>query len=178
MAAVATTIAAIAAVVGTYQQMEAAKDAKADRQRAYDEQVKAQSEQKAMNAAQSAAAKRQAIREERVKRARIMQSATGTGVDASSAEAGSLGSMSTQLGSNLGYNIGMNNAAGRISDLNQSAAGFLSSAENHMASANQWGQVAGLGMSIFGQTGGFKTMLSNTNNAPVVTPMGQSKQYG
>jgi hypothetical protein len=174
---VATVMAISAGVTAfsVYQQMEAADDAKADRQRAYEEQQKAQGEQKAMNAAQEAAAKRQQIREERVKRARIMQSATGTGVGEGSGEFGAVGSLGTQLGGNLGFLAGQNDAAGRISDYNQSASGFLSSAQNKIADANMWGSIGSLSMSIFQGAGGFKSLSTGVNQATmgVNVPMQQ-----
>ena len=86
------------------------------------EQLKAKAEQKASNAAQAAAERRQQIREERVKRARILQSSEGTGVSGSSGETGAIGSLSTQLGSNIGFNLGMLDRAGNISDFSQNAA--------------------------------------------------------
>lgn len=168
-----------ALVVGAfsaYNQYEAAKDAQEGREDAAREQQKAQAEQKAMNAQQQAAAKRQAIREERVKRARVLQASENTGTNFSSGEAGATGGLSTQLGSNLGFSQGQFNAASRISDYGQNAAGFLSSAENKMTQANMWGGVGSLGMSIFSQAGGFKAFgNSGTNFAPVETPMGQSR---
>lgn len=166
---------AVIAGVGTYQQMEAAKDAKSDREQAANAQRQAQSEQRASQAAQAAAARRQQIREERVKRARIMQSSTNTGVSASSGELGAVGGLNTQLGSNLGYQQGQINAAGRISAFNQTAADFLSSAENKMADASMWGGVAGLGMTVFNQAGGFKSLFGTQAPAPVETRIGQSK---
>jgi hypothetical protein len=142
--------------VSTIQQMEAASDAKSARNQAAEEQRKAQAEQKAMNAQQQAAARRQAIREERVKRARIMQASENTGTSFSSSEAGATGGLSTQLGGNLGFSLGQYNSAARMSDYGQSAANFLSSADNKMTQANMWGGVGSLGMSIFSQAGGFK----------------------
>lgn len=96
-----------------------------------------QAEQKAANAAQAAEEQRQKIREERIKRARIEQAAFNTGTNASSGEAGALGSLSTQLGVNLGSNSAAVNRANTISNLNQQAADAAGNAQ--IASAvGQW----------------------------------------
>ena len=163
-------IAAASLAVTAYsanEQQKAAEEAKSERQKAYNEQVKAQSEQKAMNAAQAAQEQRNQIREERIKRARIIQASENTGVGISSGVSGGTGSLSTQLGAGLGFNTGQVNKAAAISDNNQTAAGFLSSAENKIMQANQWGQIGSLGMSIFSQSGGF----SNFKSKPTAAPM-------
>lgn len=154
--------AAIAAVVvggASYmEQKEANKDAARDREAMAATQREAQSEQKAVNTAQAAAERRQQIREERVKRARIIQASENTGVSGSSGEFGALGSLATNLGSNIGSNLGMAAAGGRISDLNQTASGFNTSAQNNDARAANAGQAMNLSMSIFNSAGGFNTI--------------------
>lgn len=167
MGPAATVIAAVAvgvSAVGTVMQMEAAKDAKKAQSQAAEEQSKANAEQKAQNAAQAAAARRQAIREERVKRARVMQAATNTGVSQSSGEMGATGSLSTQLGANLGFNLGANASADRISNYNQNAADLIGSAQNKMADAQMWGSIGSLGTSVFSAAGGFKSVSSIFNS--------------
>ena len=151
------------------QQADAQEEAKQQQQQATAEQRKAQQEQKAAQAAQAAAERRQQIREERVKRARLIQSSANTGVAMSSGEAGASGSLSTQLGSNLGFNTGQLNAAENISGFNQNAADFLSSASNSIQTANQWGQIGALSMNIFDKSGGFGAFKIPTQApAPVV----------
>lgn len=175
MAAVSTIVTVVGMVVAAYsaqQQQSAQKKAMAQQQQAADEQKKAREEQKAAQDAQAAAERRAQIREERVKRARVVQASQNTGVGDSSGEIGGVGSSATQLGSNLGFNIGQREAASNISDYNQNAADFLSSAQSSMNSAANWGQVGSLGTSIFQAGGGFNTLgkaVSGTQApAPVV----------
>lgn len=131
-------------------------------------QRKAQSEQKAINASQAAAERRQQIREERIKRAKIVQASTNTGVTDSSGEAGSTSSLSTQLGSNVGQNLGTIQSMNNISNYQQQAA-------NAMTDAADWNAIGSVSQSIFGATSGsiFKgsaaTPNSGTNFAPVET---------
>lgn len=163
--------------VSTISQMDAQDDARSAQQAANEQQRIAQQEQKAAQSAQAAAERRQQIREERIKRARIMQSSENTGVTASSGAAGAAGSLSTQLASNLGFNIGQRQAGENISTANQNAADFLSSANNSISSSNQWGQVQGLSLNVFDKAGGFKSIFSTTQTpAPVsnatITPVG------
>lgn len=141
-------IAAAAAVTGTVVSI----DARNDQRRA---QEKAASEQKASNAAEAAKERRQQVREERVRRARIMQSSENTGVAGGSGEAGALGSLSTNLSSNIGFNLGALQRAGNISDFNQQAA----DAGNRAQTAGELGQ---LGMSVFSAAGGFNTIFPKT----------------
>lgn len=128
---------------------------------AADAQKKANEEQKAANAAQAAQERRAQIREERAKRARMVQSSENSGVTASSGEIGASGSLSTNLGANIGFNLGQLQTASNISDLNQSA-------QNHIQEANMWGGVGSLGLNIFNASGGFKNFSMSQAPAPVV----------
>lgn len=150
----------------TMQQQDAQDEARAQQEQANAENRKAREEQKAAQAAQSAAERRQQLREERVKRARLIQSSANSGVAMSSGEAGASGSLATQLGTNIGFNLGQQQAASNISAAGQNAADFLSSANNSISEANQWGTMASAGMSIFQQSGGFNTIFKSTSQAP------------
>lgn len=153
--------AVIGAVISVYsysEQRDAQKEARAAQQRAADEQTKARQEQQAQNSAQAAAERRAQLREERIRRARILQASANTGVIGSSGEMGAGANLSTQLASNVGFNKGALQSANNISAYNQSAADFMNSAQNSMNEANQWGQIGGLGMSIFQSAGGFNTL--------------------
>lgn len=87
-----------------------------------DYQVKAGNEQRAANASAAAKERRQQIREERIRRATILQSSENSDVQGSSGESGALGSLSTQLGSNIGFNLGQMQSANNISIFQQKAA--------------------------------------------------------
>jgi len=165
-------IGVLASVAGVVQQQQAQAEAKSDQKKAEAEQRKARDEQKAQQAAQSAQERRAQIREERVRRARIVQSSENTGVGTSSGSSGATGDLATTLGANLGYNIGQTAASGRISDLNQSAADFMSSSQSHINTANNWGQVGSIGQSIFGAAGGFKNFTGSST--PQVTSSGMN----
>lgn len=157
---VETAIAGLAlSAFGTVQQQEAQSEARKAQQNATEEQKKARAEQEAMQAAQAAEERRRQIREARIKRAQVLQASANTGTSASSGEAGATGGISTQLGSNIGFNLGMINSAQNISAFNQATQDFLSSTQNSVNQANTWGQVGNLGLSIFGQSGGFNTLM-------------------
>ncbi len=165
------------------QQGDAQDEARRNQEAANAENRKIQQEQKAGQAAQAAAERRQQLREERIKRARLIQSGQNTGVTGSSGVAGATGNLATQLNSNIGFNIGQQAAAGRISNASQNAADFMSSANNSVVQANQWGQAAGLGMNIFSKAGGFNNIFSTGTQAPApvvdanVTPVDLYSQY-
>ena len=112
---VIAAVSAAVGVAGVVNSISSAADAKK-------QQKKAQAAQRASQAAQAAQERRQQIREERIKRARILQSAENTGTAGSSGEAGALSGLSTQLGSNLGFNQEQLNLGGQITRANQKAS--------------------------------------------------------
>jgi len=170
ISAIVGVISAVGTVYSAVQQQQAQKSAAADRRNSEDEQRKARDEQKAQQSAQAAQERRQQIRDERSRRARVLQSSDNTGVTGSSGSIGATGDLSTTLGGNIGSNLGAISAAGRISDLNQSAADFLSSSQSHIAQANQWGQMGSISQNIFSASGGFNTFSSEQAvGAPVET---------
>jgi hypothetical protein len=135
----AVAIASLAVAAGSaYMQSEAQKDAAS-------EQRKARNEQKAVNAAQAAQERRAQIREERIKRARVMQAAENTGTTGSSGALGAVSNISSQFGSNVGFNLGQISSANRISDYQQNAA-------NDMTRASDWSAVGNVAGSIFSVT--------------------------
>ena len=130
--AVAAAVGSAAAVYGTVKGVEASKDAA----KAQEEMAEAQRKQQQLAAARS---RRQAIREAQIARARAMTSAYGTGVGQTSGSQGGIGSIGSQLGSNLGY-------ASQQTALSQS----IYSSSKDYASAVQTGQRA----QAIGQIGG------------------------
>lgn len=164
------------------QQGDAQDEARANQERSNEEQKKIRDEQKAGQAAQAAAERRQQLREERIKRARLIQSGQNTGTAGSSGVAGASGGLQTQLQSNIGFNLGQLQNASNISQFGQNSADFLSSANNSIVDANQWGAAAGMGMNIFKASGGFNNIFGGTQaGAPVsdanVTPADLYSQY-
>lgn len=114
-------VAAVSAVVGTagvINSINSAADAKK-------QQKKAQNAQRASQAAQAAQERRQQIREERIKRARVLQSAENSGTSGSSGEFGAVSSLSTQLNSNIGFNLGQQALGNEITTANQKASDSL-----------------------------------------------------
>ena len=162
MAALTGTIIAIAGLAvsagAAYAQYENGKDAQRAQQQAADEQRKARGEEAAINAAKASQERRQQIRDERIRRGQIVNASANTGTSDSSGMAGALGSMSTQLGANMGFNQGMYMAGQRIGRHNQNAADFNANAQSAANRASMWGSVGGVGQSIFGAAGGWGTL--------------------
>lgn len=179
-----TALAGLAvAAYGAKEQRSAQKDAEKAQKRAINEQKTARAEQEAVNARQAAEERRQQIREERVRRAQVIQSSANTGVSGSSGEIGAVSNLSNQLGSNIGYNTSQIRAANNITAANQRASDFLSSAQSKINSANQWGQVSGLGLNIFQAGGGFNSIFGSQGMftqapAPVETRTPSSRGNG
>lgn len=152
------TIAMIAsATVATASYVES-KEARGDQRAAMQEQAKVQgqmqSEQKAANVAAATAERRNQIREARVRRSRLMQSATNTGSSGSSGEFGALGTIGTGLSSNIGTNLGQIQTANALSDLGQTAADFGTTANIAGSKAQDASSMFQLSTSIFSGLGG------------------------
>jgi hypothetical protein len=146
---------------------------------ASDLNMQSRAEQQAMNASQAASERRQQLREERVKRGKLIQASTNSGVSYSSGELGGTSALSTQKATNLGTSFGMFDAATRASNDQQQAANVMGAAENQ-ARAGQlessiWSGIGGLGSAIFQGTGGFTSLFGNKKDpfsqapAPVET---------
>lgn len=164
------TIAMIGLAVsaaGTVASVSKQREAQQSQRQAAEEQRKVRAEQKAQLASEAANERRQQIREERVRRAQVIQASENTGVAGSSGEMGAVGNLATQLGTNIGFNVGSIARANRISEASQNAADLLGSAQNSLTKANTWGSVSGLGMSIFSSAGGFNAFDESQPPAPV-----------
>lgn len=138
--AVAAVAGAGAAVVGTAKSISAQKKAA----RAQGEQFKYQ---RAMDNNRAARERVQAVRAARLSYGQTSQAAVNQGAENSSASLGGLGSIASQLNSNLSF-LDTNN---RISDLATAAGARASKAG---AAAEVWGSVANLGMKVFDAAGG------------------------
>jgi hypothetical protein len=114
--AIGAAIAATSVVTGVMQYGQAKK---ADAARKEANEI---SSAQAKN--DNAASRRKAIREARLRRAQIMQSAENTGVGNGSGEAGALGVIGTNLGSNVATASGQTKAITGINAANQKAANY------------------------------------------------------
>lgn len=158
MAVVSSTLLALSIGLGAVSFIageQARGDARDSQNKAREEQQKIQGEQKAQNAAQAAQERRSQVREERVRRARILQSAEGTGAEGSSGEFGAISALSTNLSSNIGSNLGRIAASDRTSTYAQNSANFMGDAQNSMFDAQQADKLFNLSTSIFSASGGF-----------------------
>jgi hypothetical protein len=170
MALATSTIVAIAAVVAAGASAVVGNQTRKD---AAGARGRAENATAAQRAAEAANEKRKLIREGRVKKARILQASENTGTGDSSGEFGALGGMSTQLGTNLGFNAGTlmrgRQAAGDL------ASAFKSDQEGQKAAAT--GAIAS---SIFSAAGGFSafTVPSGTTPQPANTGFGTGSNYG
>lgn len=163
---IAEGIAAVSLVVGA----ASAKKARDEQKAAQKDDKRAQREQRAMAAQQAAQERRQQVREERVRRAQIMQASASSGVSGSSGEIGATSSLSTQLGSNLGYNLSMGDMANRSSSYMQSAAG-------HRSRAADYAMVQQFSTSIFQAAGGFNSLLPSTGGTQAPAPV-ETRSFG
>lgn len=153
MAFATSTYFAIAAlVVGTKSYISAEqnrKEAQANYRAQAQEQEKARNEERALNAQSAANERRQQIREERVRNARLLQASENTGTEGSSGAFGAVGGFATQLGANIGSNLGRLSGADRISGYNQSAVNFGSAAQSNLSSMQANQNLFGLSTTIF-----------------------------
>lgn len=118
---IALGIGAAASVAGTYMSYKSQKKA-----------ADLSEKQQALSARRS---RRQAIRSAQLQRAQAMASAQGMGAMGSSGAMGGIGSLGSQLGSELGYSTQMSGLSAGITSAQQRA--------------QMWGGVAQLGGSLF-----------------------------
>lgn len=160
--AAATTLAWVGLAVaagGTALNYTQQRRAQAAQKRAADDQRKGNAVQSAQQGQQAAQERRQQIREERIKRASILNSSENSGASGSSGEMGATGGMATQLGANLGANGSSILAGQQITGFAQSSANNMQSAASSQGRAQMFGQVAGIGSSMFGSAGGWQTIF-------------------
>jgi hypothetical protein len=114
----------------------------------------------------NARATRAAIRQSRIARASVMNTGANAGTFNSSGVLGGVGSIGSQLGSNMGYFTGQQDANAQITaaqgqQADAIIAGGYAAADAQVAQGNaaQAGAIGGLGQSIFNAAGGFKTIF-------------------
>ena len=100
---------------------------------------------------QSAQARRQQLREARIKRADIQATAANTGAGGSSAEAGAVGSLQSQLGTNLGVSF-------ETESLSRGQARDASSANSAQSSSATFGAIGSFAGSFVDTTSIFKSL--------------------
>lgn len=166
MAALTTILAAGALAIGGASYVAAEKgrkQAQANYAQQSREQAKVRSEQAALNAQQAANERRQQVREERIRRARVLSAAENTGTEGSSGALGAVGGFATQLGANIGTNLGQLFGTGRINQYSQSAADFGTAAQQAQSRQAGAQNLMGLSMSIFSAAGGFGQLEKGFN---------------
>ena len=135
---------AVAGVAGTVKSIESAKRSSQAAQQAAQTQVRIQQQQVATQ-------RRQSIRRSIIARSQLRQRAQAAGLGGSSAVGGGIGSLSSQLGTNLGFGSMMSGLSGQYTSLTGQA--------NYLQSQSQmFGQIAGMGFGLMnraGQVGGF-----------------------
>lgn len=109
-------------------------------------QKKAAATQRSSDNMKAARERREAIRNARLASASVTQDAVNDGVIGSSAALGGLGSIASQLNQNLSFLDGQN----RLAD---QAGTELSKANKAIGSAQTWGAVSNLGMTVFSNAG-------------------------
>lgn len=161
--ATATYFAIASLAVGAasyYSAEQSRKDAQANYAASAAEQKKAQSEQTAINAQKAAEERRQQIREERIRRARLEQQAASSGGIGSSGLFGAESGFATQLGGNIGSNLSMLAATGRMGQYQQSAADFSTAAQRNISDMGASRNMFDLSGTIFQAAGGFKQLAN------------------
>lgn len=158
MALATATIATIGLAIsagGLILGQQQARSSQRSARSAAEEASRARAEESAQGDRNAAQERRQQIREERIKRAQIMNQAALTGTSNSSGEAGAIGGMASQLGSNLGMNQGSILRGQRISGFMQNQSDFMTAAQSASNRAGTYRQVGQLGGSLFAQAGGW-----------------------
>lgn len=123
-------------ILGYNEQRKGRKEAEKQNALSREESVKAQSEERAMGAQRASLERRQQIREERVARGRLMQGSENTGTSGSSGESGAQAGLASQLGANIGFNLGQLQSANNISTYNQNAADYQAGAQQALSDAS------------------------------------------
>ena len=142
MGPVAAVIGAVATVGGTVMQYKAQKKAAAASRRQQDLSTQRSN--------------RQSIREAQLQRAQAIAAGASMGALGGSALAGGLGSLGSQLSSELGFSSQMSGLSADIEKFQQKAA--------------MWGAVAGMGGTLFQLGGGFDGMKEAFNKQPKQAP--------
>jgi hypothetical protein len=163
-----TAVIAVTAAVGAYVVSEKGrKEASVANEAAATENRKARSEEKAVNAQKAASERRQQVREERVASGRLLQSSENSGVFGSAGMMGAQSGLATQLGANIGTNLGMLQASNNISSYNQNAADFQAQAQQALSNA---ASKAGMFQLVGSVASTASSYAASTKKAPTPPP--------
>lgn len=145
------------------------QDAAQEQSQAMRDQAEAQkqSEQAKARMAEVQAARERVsqVREERIRRAQVISSAGNQGLGAgTSGVAGSVSSIGSQAGANIGFINQQETFAGDASKANQNAADASARAGVAAAEGAQWQTIGSFGSSVFKDAGGFTTIFGGNTN--------------
>lgn len=150
--AVAAVVGAGAAVVGTIGSMDNASKQQASQQQAA-------TYQRSMDNNRAARERVQAIRSARLSAGQATQAGANQGVSSSSASLGGVGSIVSQLDSNLSF-------LDTQSKLSDQASEAIGRASRYGAASAVWGSVAHLGMTVFDSAGGVGAIKRGLGPSP------------
>jgi len=144
--------------VGTYKSIEAQKEGQKATERAQQASQQQYAAETKKAEIQNLRSVRQQIRGARIAQSTMQNIGAQAGGVGSSAMAGGMASIGSQLGSNLGYmsEIAAANTAIGTAALNYSTA--MGEASIAGSRASQYGAIAGLGGTVFQAVGGIKTI--------------------
>lgn len=141
MPMIAVAVAGLAvAAVGTYASIK-------NQNKALREQKKANKFERQRGELQSARQKTQAIREARVAQADVQQAAENQGAANTSVSQGGVGSIISQMNSNLSF-------LDQYGFMSDQASKHLGNAQAAQGRGSMWGQVADFGASAYSMSGG------------------------
>ncbi len=103
---------------------------------------------------------RTALRQSRIARAQVENTGANAGTSSSSGVLGGVGSIDTQTNANVGFFGQMENLNSQITTSQQRSAGAAADYGGAAGDAAIGGALAGLGNSVFGAAGGYKTIFS------------------
>lgn len=129
---------------------------------AHNQQKKASKAAEQQQLLQDRRQRMQAIRSAQIQRASAIMSSIGAGSSESSGAMGGIGSIGSQLGTELGFGSQMSNLSGDINRANRSAS--------------MWSGVAGLGMTGFNMAGGPEALAANFGGGRTPMPSFQGYQ--
>lgn len=122
----------------------------------YNAQKKASDASRKQQALSTQRSTRQSIREAQLQRAMAIAAASSMGALGGSALAGGISSLSSQLGSGLGFSSQMSNLSADI--------------EKYQQKASTWSSIASIGGTMFQAGGGFEGMKPLFQRAPTPEP--------
>lgn len=149
-----------------------------------EEQRRIQRAQQSLSEAQNIRSRLAQVREARQQRAANLVRAVNTGgaegtnVASYSPAAGVIGSVGSQLGSNVGFINSSEAIGGDIFRSNTNISNLRVQESQALQDLNMAKTIGGLGSTIFNMGGGFQTLFSQTPEVGAVTPTADTFDYG